>query len=131
MMLSSWAMNPIWESLAACPKNTSVTNKPSAIRTMCCFKLPPPGQLAARPESALDEKFHLDPGDLDDVVIVQGMRLRVDGLAVDYGEARSFDVGDEIPLRSARDDGDLNAGLAEGRERLGQFQLLAGIGAGE
>jgi len=77
--------------------------------------------------SGLDEEFHLDPGQLDHVVVVQRVSLGVERLAIHYGEARPFDVRDEKTLRPARDDGHLHPGLAERRKRLGQVELLAGV----
>src|SRR5882672_3896591 len=126
MMLSSWVMNLIWNSFAACPRNTSVTMRPSAMRTMCCFRHPPLLRVCG-PGSRLDEEFHLNPGQLDDVVIVQSVGLGVQGLAVQHGKARTLDVGDEEPLRAARDDRHLHSRLAERRERLGQVELLARV----
>ena len=40
-------------------------------------------------------------------------------------------MGDEVALRAARQHRDLHAGLAERGERLGELELLAGVGARE
>src|SRR5438309_4538474 len=107
--------------------NISTTSRPSAIRTMCCFSLPPPGRPPKTRSSSLQEEFHLDPGKFDHVMVIQRMRLGVEGLAVYDWKAYALYVGDEKALRPTRDDGHLDAGFAERRERLGEIELLAGV----
>src|SRR5712692_9033158 len=81
--------------------------------------------------SGLEEEFHLDPGKFDHVMVVQRVRLGVEGLAVHDRKACALYVGDEKALGTTRDDGHLDTGFAERRERLGEIELLAGIGPGE
>src|SRR6266853_1611128 len=64
-------------------------------------------------------------------MVVQGVRLRVEGLAVHDRKARSLYVGDEKALGPTRDDGNLDAGFAERRERLGEIEFLAGVDSRE
>src|SRR5258708_19281862 len=64
-------------------------------------------------------------------MVVQGVRLRVEGLAVHDRKARSLYVGDEKALGPTRDDGNLDTGFAERRERLGEIELLAGVDSRE
>ena len=59
------------------------------------------------------------------------MRLRIQRLSVHHGKARAFHVGDEEALGPPRDDRDLDAGLAQGRERLGELELAPGVAAGK
>src|SRR2546427_6814524 len=94
---------------------------------MCCFSLPPPGRPLKTRGSGLQEEFHLDPGKFDHVMVVQRVRLGVEGLAVYDRKARALYVGDEKALRPTRDDGHLDAGFTERRERLGKIELLAGV----
>src|SRR5437867_10431865 len=94
---------------------------------MCCFSLPPPGRPLKTRGSGLEEEFHLDPGKFDHVMVIQRVRLGVEGLAVYDRKARSLYVRDEKALRPTRDDGHLDAGFAERRERLGEIELLAGV----
>ena len=75
----------------------------------------------------LVEKFHLGPGDLDNIVIVQRVRLGIERLAVDHRKIRTFNVRDEIALRAAGDDRHLHSRLAKGGKRLGQQKFLADI----
>src|SRR5438105_13633937 len=98
----------------------SVIASPIAIRTRCCFRA-----------SGLEEEFHLHAGELDDVVVLERVRRRPDLLAVHVGTVGALDVSDEIPLRPPRQHGDLNAGLAERSEWLGELELLAGVRAGQ
>src|SRR2546425_13341141 len=94
---------------------------------MCCFSLPPPGRPLKTRGSGLQEEFHLDPGKFDHVMVIQRVRLCVEGLAVYDRKACALYVGDEKALRPTRDDGHLDAGFAERRERLGELELLAGV----
>src|SRR5207244_4086992 len=103
---------------AAWPMKNSVIASPIAIRTRCCFRA-----------SGLEEEFHLHAGELDDVVVLERVRRRPDLLAVHVGAVGALDVSDEIPLRAAGEHRDLYAGLAERGERLGELELLAGVGA--
>ena len=88
-------------------------------------------QAACRAASALQEELHLDAGQFDDVVVVE-----LDGpaassvLPLTTGKFVALDMGDEVAVRPARDHRHLHAGLAQRGQGLGQFQLLAGIGAG-
>src|SRR5580765_6712030 len=102
----------------------SVIARPTAIRTMCCFR-------GASELLGLQEKFHLDAGELDHVVILERVRGGADLLAVHLGTLVAFDMGDEVALRPPRQHRDLNTGLAERGERLGELELLAGIPTGE
>lgn len=86
---------------------------------------------AASKYSGLEEKLHLGPGNFDHIVVAQGMRLGIERLAVEDGENSAFDVGDEVAMRPAGDDGDLGARLAESGEGFLQHQFLTGIGAVE
>ena len=96
---------------------------------MCCFSLPPPGWPLKTRGSGLQEEFHLHPGKFDHVMVIQRVRLGVEGLAVYDRKACALYVGDEKALRPTRDDGHLDAGFAERRERLGEIELLARIAA--
>src|SRR5258706_4002403 len=120
MMLSSWSINPRWYRSEVCPRNKRAIASPSAIRTMCCFTLP---------ESALEEEFHLDAGQLDHVVVPERARRVADRLAVHHGLLRALHVRDEVPLRAPREHGDLDAGLAERRQGLQKLERPAGIRA--
>src|SRR5204863_9214028 len=80
--------------------------------------------------SSLEEEFHLNAGQFDDVVVLERMRRRTDFLAVDGGTLRAFDVGDEVALGPPSQHRNLNAGLAERGERFGELELLAGVAAG-
>src|SRR2546430_13952139 len=111
MMLSSWLMKPTWYQRRTCPTKNRTIARPIAIRARCCF----------RPASGLEEEFHLHARELDDVVVLKRVRRGADRLAIDGRAVGAFDVGDEIALRPAREDGDLHPGLAQGGERLVQL----------
>src|SRR3954465_1304576 len=118
MKLSSWVMKASRPSRvgymwAACATNNSTIARPIAIRARCRLRV-----------SSLEEEFHLDAGELDDVVVLEPMGRRTDLLAVHAGPRRTLDVGDEIALRPAREDRHLHAGLAECGERLAELELL-------
>src|SRR5258707_15751198 len=81
--------------------------------------------------SGLQEEFHLDAGQFDDVVVLEGVRRGADFLAVDRRTVRALDVGDEIALRAARQHRDLHARLAERGEWFGELELPAGVAAGQ
>src|SRR3989449_10208913 len=120
MMLASWVTKGSLPSRVGyfsitCATKNSMIARPIAIRTRCCFRA-----------SGLEEEFHLDAGELDDVVVLERVRRRPDLLAVHVGTVGALDVSDEIPLRPPREHGDLNARLAERGERLGELELLAG-----
>src|SRR6185295_5270636 len=83
------------------------------------------------PRLLFQEKLHLHAGELDHVVVVQLVRLRIQRLAVHHREITAFDVRYEIALGAARDDRHLDAGLAQRREVLGELQLLAHARPGE
>src|SRR5262249_61266241 len=124
-MLSSRARSgslpsPVGYLCSACTMNSSTIARPIAIRARCCLRA-----------SGLQEEFHLDARELDDVVVLESVRRRADLLAVDVGARGALDVGDEVALRPPGQDRDLNPGLAEGGERLGELELLAGVRAGE
>src|SRR6185503_11484428 len=123
-MLSSWRMKPIGYCQAALPTKNSVTARPTAIRTMCCFR-------GASELLGLQEEFHLDAGQLDHVVVLERVRRRADLLSIHLGALVALDVGDEVALRAARQHCDLHPGLAERGERLAELELLAGVAAGE
>src|SRR5262245_24049501 len=125
MMFSSWSMKPTWYQRAAWPIKNSVIATPIAILAMCCFRRALPSG------SGLDEEFHLHPGELDHVVVLERVGRSADLLAVDGRSAGALDMRDEVTLRTARQHGHLHAGLAERGERLVQLELLAGVGAGE
>src|SRR5690606_38764706 len=59
-----------------------------------------PGSARHKP-SGLEEKFHLHAGELDDIVVLEGVRGGADLMPVHRGAARAFDVSDEITLRPA------------------------------
>src|SRR6266850_1479564 len=111
----------------------SVIARPMAMRTMCCFMLPPADgrgrRGGSRPGSAFEEEFHLHAGELDDVVVLERSRRRSDLLAVDRWAVRAFDVRDEVALRPAREHRYLHARLAEGGEGFVELELLAGVAA--
>src|SRR6185312_2630958 len=106
----------------------SVMAMPARIRTRRCFTQSSGARTRRRP-STLVEKLHLDARDLHEIVIFQRVRRRADGLAVDGGALRALHVGDEVPLRPARQHRDLHARLAERGEGLGELELLAGVAA--
>src|SRR5260221_2672622 len=107
----------------------SVIARPMAMRTMCCFMLPPADGRSrrgwSRPGSAFEEEFHLHAGKLDDVMVLERGRRRADLLAIHCRAVRALDMSDEVALRPARQHRHLHPGLAERRERLVQLQLLA------
>src|ERR1044071_5324173 len=123
MMLSSWLMKPTWYQRAAWPMKNSVIATPIAILAMCCFRRAP------RSGSGLDEEFHLHPGELDHIVVLERVRRGADLLAVHGRPAGTLDMRDEVTLRAARQHCYLHAGLAERGEGLVELELLAGIGA--
>jgi hypothetical protein len=84
----------------------------------------------ARP-SGLQKELHLYAGEFDDVMVMQLMGLRVKRLAIDHREVRALDVGNEVPLGPFGDNGNLNAGFADRRQRFTQRQLLAGVRTGQ
>src|SRR6185503_8592195 len=119
MMLSSWETKRSLPSAAgnhpaACATKNRVIARPSAIRRLC-----------------LEEKLHLDAGELDHVVILERVRRGADLLTVDRRAVGALDVGDEVAGRAPRQHRDLHAGLAERGERLGELELLAGVAARE
>src|SRR6267378_1114345 len=122
MMLSSWVTKPMRSLRSASPTKNSTIARPSPILTMCCLR---------SALSGLQEEFHLDAGQFDDVVVLEGMGRGADFLAVDGGTLRAFDVGDEVALRPAGEHRDLHAGLAERSEGLGELELPAGVTAGQ
>ena len=73
----------------------------------------------------LEKEFHLHPCQFDDIVIIERVCLRVQCFAVDDGKAGAFDMRDEVTLRTARDDGNLHAGFAQGGQILGEFEFPA------
>src|ERR1051325_8355247 len=118
MMLSSRVTKPMRSSRNASPTKKSTIARPRAILTICCFSVG---------LSGLQEEFHLDAGQFDDVVVLERMRRRADFLSVRGGAPRAFDMRDEVSLRTPGEHGDLHARLAERREGLGEFELLAGV----
>src|SRR6185295_17033721 len=101
--------------------------KPIRIRARCCFSQTSGGTAGTVPPirpSALEEKLHLDAGDLHQVMVLQRVRRAANCLAVDSRALGTLDMGDEVSLRTARQHGDLHAGLAERGERLCEFELL-------
>src|ERR1041385_3935554 len=106
-MLSSWRTKPTGYCSAALPRKNSVIARPTAIRTMCCF----------RTASGLQEEFHLDPGQLDHVVVLERVRRGADLLAVHLGALVALDVGDEVTLWPAGQHRYLHARLAERGQR--------------
>src|SRR5882672_3498328 len=122
MMLSSWVTKPMRSLRSASPTKNSTIARPSPILARCCLR---------SALSGLQEEFHLDAGQFDDVVVLEGMGRGADFLAVDAGTLHAFDVGDEVALRPPGEHGDLHARLAERGERLGELELLAGVAAGE
>src|SRR5437899_1674201 len=94
---------------------------------MCCFSLPPPGRPLKTRGSGLEEEFHLDPGKFDHVMVIQRVRLGVEGLAGYDRKACALYVGEEKALRPTRDEGHLDAGFDERRERLGEIERLVGV----
>src|SRR6267378_2595535 len=86
-------------------------------------------QMACRSASSLQEEFHFHAGQLDHVVILERVRRGADLLAIDRGPVGPFHVRDEVALRPAGQHRDPDAGLAERSERLGELELLAGVGA--
>src|SRR5258706_4918100 len=117
MMRSSCSMKPTRYWYTAWPAKNSVIDSPIRILARCCLT------------SGLVEELHLDAGDLDQIVVLERVRRRTDGLAVHGRTLRALDVGDEVALRAARQHGDLHAGLAERGERFRELELLAGIPA--
>src|SRR5687768_12624231 len=79
----------------------------------------------------LEEEFHLYARELDDVVVVQLMRLRIERLAVDHRHSRTLDMGNKIAMRPPRDYGHLDPGLAEGGQVLDELELFAGRRSGQ
>src|SRR6266849_7869126 len=102
MMLSSWVTKPMRSRRSASPTKNSAIARPRAILTMCCLR---------SALSGLQEEFHLDAGQFDDVVVLERMWRGGDFLAVDGGTLRAFDVGDEVALGPPRKDGDLHTRL--------------------
>src|SRR5258708_35479240 len=140
MMLSSWETkaslpSPVGYFAAACTTNNSVIARPMAMRTMCCFMLPPADGRSrrgwSRPGSAFEEEFHLHAGKLDDVMVLERGRRRADLLAIHCRAVRALYMSSEVALRPARQHRHLHPGLAERRERLVQLELLSGVAAGE
>src|SRR5690349_794914 len=111
------------------PIKKSVIAKPRRIRTRCCFTqiLRRPGRRAG--PSVLVEELHLDARDLDQVVVFERVGRRTDRLAIYSRALRTFHVSDEVALRTAGENRDLHAGLAERGEGLGELELLAGVAA--
>src|SRR5687768_15181401 len=101
---------------AACSANSSTIASPTAIRARCRLRA-----------SGLQEEFHLHAGKLYDIMVLERVRRGADLLAVDVGARGALDVSDEITLRAPREHRDLNAGLAERGERLGELELLARV----
>src|SRR5262252_2032586 len=100
-MLSSRARSgslpsPVGYLCSACMTNSSTIARPIAIRARCCLRA-----------SGLQEEFHLDARELDDVVVLEPVRRRADLLAVHVGTRRALDVRNEVALRPAREDRDL------------------------
>src|SRR3989442_9092027 len=122
MMLSSWVTKPMRSVRSASPTKNSEIERGRGMLKMCCLR---------SALSGIQEEFHLDAGQFDDVVVLEGMGRGADYLTVDAGTLRAFDVGDEVALRPAREHRDLHAGLAERGERLGELELPAGVAAGE
>src|SRR5260370_41920941 len=120
--MSSGVTKPMRAVRSASTTNNSAIARQRAILTMCCLR---------SALSGLQEEFHLDAGQFDDVVVLEGMGRGADFLAVDGGTLRAFDVGDEVALRPASQHRNLNAGLAERGERLGELEFPAGVAAGE
>src|ERR687888_556766 len=96
--------------------------RPSPILTKCCLSVG---------LSGLQEEFHLDASQFDDVVVLEGVGRGANFLAVDRGPLVAFHMGDEIALRAPGEDGDLHAGLAERGEGFCELELLAGVAARE
>src|SRR5688572_16465860 len=117
MMLSSWETNGYCWS--AWPRKRTVIARPARILTTCWRK------------STFQEKLHLDPRELDDVVVLERVRRGADRLAVDRRAVGALDVRDEVALRTPSQHRNLNPGLAERGERLGELELLAGVRAGQ
>src|SRR5690348_3784225 len=120
MKLSSWVTNLTGYRPSAWPTRKSTIARPSPILTRCCLSFG---------LSGLQEEFHLDAGQFNDVVILEGVGRGADFLAVDRGPLVAFHMGDEIALRAPGEHRDLYAGLAERGEGLGELELLAGVAA--
>src|SRR3954452_16915527 len=75
----------------------------------------------------LQEKLHFYTGQLNDVVIAQLMRLRVEGLTVEDRKVGPFYMGNEIPVWPFCNNSDLNTWFTECGQRLCQRQFLTGI----
>src|SRR5438067_11882535 len=118
MMLSRRVTKPLRSSRNASPTKKSTIARPRAILTMCCLSVG---------LSGLQEEFHLDAGQFDDVVILERMGRSADFLAVDARPLVAFHMSDEIALRPPRQHRHLDAGLAERGEGLGELELLAGV----
>src|SRR5919108_43287 len=120
MRLSSWVTKPTRYRPSACPTRKSTIARPSPILTRCCLSVG---------LSGLQEEFHLDAGQFDDVVVLERVGRGADFLAVDRGPLVAFHMGDEIALRPPGEHRHLHAGFAERGERLGELELLAGVAA--
>src|ERR671939_1769839 len=98
-------------SPSAYPTKNPTIARPSPILARCCLSVG---------LSGLQEEFHLDAGQFDDVVVLERVGRGADLLAVDRGALVAFDVGDEITLRPASEDRHLHAGLPERGEGLSE-----------
>src|SRR5215216_5508660 len=98
MMSSRRVTNPMRSPRSASPTKNRAIARPSPILAMCCF---------GAALSSLQEKFHLDASQFDDIVVFEGMGRGADLRAIDGRALLPFDVRDEVALRAPREDGDL------------------------
>ena len=75
--------------------------------------------------------MQLDGSQFDQVVVIQGAGLVVDGGAVDHGEMLAIHVAEEVAQRPPGDHGHLHPRLAEGGEWLVQGDFMATLAAGD
>lgn len=71
-------------------------------------------------------ELQLGPGNFDNVMVFQHMRLAADGNAIQQGSLRSFQVSQSVTFLMTRDDRYLYAGLAQRGQGSIQIHFLSG-----
>ena len=72
-----------------------------------------------------EEKLHLDPGNLNQIVVIKLLRLPTEGRPVNGREQRALDVGDKESVRASGDHRHLYAGFADRGQILDQIERAA------
>src|SRR4051812_45007824 len=130
MMSSRRCSTPSWRSPLAWSRAKTSGISVTAMRGQCLESKPIIPYLvsgdacgnAGRPGRRVSglHKLHLRAGQLEQVAVLEGHRLRADGRSVERGFVRAFDMRHDETVGTLGDRGHGDAGLADGRHDLDQ-----------